>query len=379
MSRTSLVIMLALGALITLMAYRQLPDQGWPPRPRGFPRFAVPADNPVTREAAALGRALFHDRRLAFNGAIACADCHQQRHGFADPRPLSLGATGETTRRNAMSLTNVAYNGRLTWADDRLATLEAQALVPLTLEHPLEMGFARDPSGILARLRADERLRRQFEAAFPADTDPVTLPNIARALASFERLLTSGDSAYDRFLAGDRDALSPSAQQGLALFRAKRLNCLACHDGFNFRLTPGHRRDENDLTVAYHNTGLYNLDGKGAYPPADRGLMEVTGNPADMGRFKAPTLRNIAVTAPYMHDGSIATLDAVLDHYARGGRLIDDGALAGDGSRSPLKSALVTGFTLSAAEKRDVIAFLESLTDQAFLTNPDFGPPTAAQ
>ena len=343
---------------------------------RGIPRVTTPADNPLTDAKVVLGRWLFYDRRLSFNDSVSCGDCHQQQAGFADPRRLSVGATGEETRRNAMTLTNVAYNGRYMWANPAVKTLETQMLIPLLGDHPVEMGLHKDESGTLGRLRADARYGPLFIAAFPADDEPVRVVNAVKAISTFVRTLVSYNSPFDHSLAGDGDAISAAAQRGFALFRSDRLGCANCHDGLNFRMTPGHRTAASDDSVAYHNTGLYNLEG-GAYPARDRGVFDVTGEPADMGRFKAPTLRNIAVTAPYMHDGSIGSLEAVLDHYARGGRLIPDGPDAGDGRLSPMKSRFITGFAISLQEKREVIAFLESLTDTAFLTDPRLANPFA--
>jgi cytochrome c peroxidase len=345
-------------------------------RALSYPPMTVPSDNQMSAEKAALGRWLFYDRRLSVNSSVACADCHRQAFAFADPRALSVGATGEPTTRNAMTLTNVAYNGRYTWANDGLKTLEQQALVPLTSAHPPEMGILeQELPAMLSRLRADDRYPALFRAAFPQDAEPVSLTNVVRAISTFVRTLVSFESPYDRYLRGDESALGEEARRGQALFRSDALKCGRCHGGINFRMTPGHRTNQDDETVAYHNTGLYNVSGDGSYPSADRGLFDVTRAPADMGRFKAPTLRNIAVTAPYMHDGSMATLDAVLDHYAAGGRVIASGPNAGDGRRSPHKSELVPGFRLTAEQKRDLLAFLDSLTDRAFLTNPAFADP----
>ncbi|HEV8397903.1 MAG TPA: MbnH family di-heme enzyme [Vicinamibacterales bacterium] len=346
-------------------------------RTRGlaYPPMKVPADNPVSNEKATLGRRLFYDRRISVNASLSCADCHRQAFAFSDPRPKSVGATGELTTRNAMTLTNVAYNGRYTWANDTLATLEQQAMVPLTSRHPLEMGVLENEAGVMARLRGDPQYAALFRGAFPQDAAPISLPNIVRAISTFVRTLVSFDSPYDQFLRGNNTALTDNARRGFELFRSPQFKCSRCHGGVNFRMTSGHRTSKDDESVAYHNTGLYNLGGDGAYPAVDRGLFDVTHNPEDMGRFKAPTLRNVAVTAPYMHDGSIATLEAVIEHYAAGGRVIDSGPDAGDGRRNPHKSPLVSGFVLTPADKRDLLAFLESLTDRTLMTNPAFADP----
>jgi cytochrome c peroxidase len=341
-----------------------------------YPPFRVPSDNPMSMAKVRLGRYLFYDRRLSFNGAIACADCHRQQFAFSDPRPRSVGATGERTTRNAMTLTNVAYNGRYTWADSSLKTLEQQALVPLTQEHPLEMGVSRNPGEVMRRLRDDQRYLSLFADAFPGERDAITLPNAVKAIGSFERTLISLNAPYDRFVAGEDAAMTASAQRGVQLFRSEQLKCVRCHDGFNFRMTNGHRtNDEADDSVAYHNTGLYNFRPVANLLALEGPTLSGTNASAEAGRFKAPTLRNVAVSAPYMHDGSVATLDEVIDIYASGGRVIASGPDAGDGRTSPYKSPLITGFAITRNQKRDLIAFLEALTDRSFLTNPELGDP----
>jgi cytochrome c peroxidase len=276
--------------------------------------------------------------------------------------------------RGAMSLANVAYASSFTWANATLGSLEEQALVPLFGEDPIELGLVGELEDTLAALRADPPYAAMFERAFPDEEEPVSLDTLVRALASFERALISGNSPYDRYQAGDEEALVPAAKRGMALFFSERLECFHCHGGFNLSGSVTYLGKSFDEST-FHNNGLYDIDGRGAYPEHNTGLYAFTGKPQDMGRFKAPTLRNIARTAPYMHDGSIATLSEVIDHYAAGGRLIEAGPHAGDGRASPAKSELVSGFVLSAAEKADVLAFLESLTDEDFLTDPRYADP----
>jgi cytochrome c peroxidase len=214
-----------------------------------------------------------------------------------------------------------------------------------------------------------------FSRAFPESNGDISLAAVVRAISAFERTLISANSPYDRYrYGGDVNAISDSAIRGEALFFGERLECHHCHGNFNLNDSVVHERNRLG-EVAFHNTGLYNLDGKGAYPADNTGIEELTGRAEDMGRFKAPTLRNIAVTAPYMHDGSIATLGEVLDHYAAGGRTIHDGPNAGVGRDNPLKSSFVSGFTLSARERADLLAFLISLTDDEFLKDPRFADP----
>jgi cytochrome c peroxidase len=336
--------------------------------PPGFPVPLVPASNPMSVAKVRLGRFLFYDRRLSQNGIQSCASCHEQAKAFADGATTSQGSTGERHPRNGMSLANVAYATTLTWANPLLVDLEAQALVPLFGERPVELGRNGKEAELLAALRDDATYRELFAAAYPTQSDPFVLRNVTKALACFQRTLISGRSPYDRYVAGDAAAISESAKRGLALFGSEKLECFHCHTGFDFKDAVVHA-GQTRREARFHNTGLYDLDGKGAYPEPNTGVHAVTGKADDMGRFRVVTLRNIAVTAPYMHDGSIATLSDVLDHYAAGGRA----------STNPLKSGLLGGFTLSAEERADLLAFFASLTDEAFLTDPSLADPRAPQ
>ncbi len=347
--------------------------------PPGFPAPRVPADNPMTTAKVELGRRLFHDRALSGNGTYACSSCHHQELAFTDGRARAVGSTGELHPRSAMSLANVAYGATLTWADPRLTRLEDQARIPMLNENPVELGLSGREDEVLRRLRADPDYPRMFSAAFPEDPDPVSLANVTRAIASFERTLLSGDSLYDRLVyRDDTDALSESAKRGMRLFFSERLNCSRCHGGFTFS-GPIAFEGARPIPPTFHNNGLYNLGGDGSYPGDNPGLYAVTGQMEDMGRFRAPTLRNIELTAPYMHDGSLATLTEVIEHYARGGRLVADGPLAGDGRDSPRKSDLIRGFDLDDRGKADLVEFLKSLTDRSFVSDPRFAPPPPAR
>ena len=343
--------------------------------PPGFPVPRVPADNPMTRAKVELGRRLFYDRALSANGTYACAACHRQELAFTDGGARAVGSTGETHPRGAMSLANVAYSGTLTWADSRLTRLEDQARIPMFNEHPVELGLSGREEDLLRRLRADPVYPGMFAAAFPGDDEPISVLSITRALASFERTLVSGDSPYDRLVYRDEaGALSESALRGMRLFFSDRLNCSRCHGGFTFS-GPIAFEGARPIAPTFHNNGLYNLTGNGGYPADNTGLYGITGRRRDMGRFRAPTLRNIALTAPYMHDGSLATLEEVIEHYARGGRLIAEGPLAGDGRDSPRKSGLIRGFDLDERGKTDLVEFLKSLTDTSFVTDPHYAAP----
>jgi cytochrome c peroxidase len=343
--------------------------------PEGYPQPVVPADNPMNEAKVELGRRLFYDTALSGNQTQSCASCHDQARAFTDALPRSFGSTGEMHPRNAMSLTNVAYLPRLTWANPVLDSLEEQALVPMFGEHPVELGMAGQEEVLLRRLADASMYPELFADAFPTDADPISVGNVVRALAAFQRTLISHRSPYDRYVyEGDTEALSESARRGAELFFSERLECFHCHGGFNFTDSVRHDGSVDDA-VPFHNTGLYNVDGRGSYPADNIGLMEITGDRRDMGRFRAPTLRNIELTAPYFHDGSAATLDEVIDHYVAGGRTIEEDPNAGIGAESPLKSIFVRGFVLSAEERADLIAFLRSLTDWELTRDPRFENP----
>jgi cytochrome c peroxidase len=344
--------------------------------PRGFPVPRMPADNPMSAAKVELGRRLFYDRRLSGNGKQACASCHQQALAFTDAHPQAEGSTGERHRRSAMSLANVAYATSYTWANPHTRTLEDQMLVPMFGTHPIELGMSGHEVEILERLRREPLYPPLFAEAFPDHAQPVGFDNARRAIAAFERTLISGDSAYDRLVyGGDPKALGDAAWRGMRLFFSDRLACSRCHAGPTFSGPidfEGTEELKPPPSPRFHNTGLYDLDGRGAYPAEDTGLREVTGRRRDMGKFKAPTLRNIALTAPYMHDGSIATLRDVIAHYARGGR----GARAtGERADNRVKDPLIAGFAIRADETDDLIAFLESLTDENFVRDPGFADP----
>lgn len=358
---------------LALTWYANRPQWRWE-LPAELPPPQVPADNPMNAAKVELGRWLFYDRRLSGNGTMSCATCHIQSLAFTDGKPRSVGSTGEVHPRSAMSLVNVAYASRLTWANPLLDRLEDQALTPLLGDRPVEMGLENGEERFTDVLRGESRYSELAGRAFPGDANPHSLLNGVRAISAFIRTINSFDAPYDRYLAGDAGAMSSAAERGMELFFSERLECFHCHGGFNFTDSTSHANTDVDR-VGYHNTGLYNLDGRGAYPPDNTGLFDMTGEVRDMGRFKAPSLRNIAVTAPYMHDGSVATLEDVIANYERGGRLIEEGTQAGDGRLSPFKSEFVTGFELTEAERADLIAFLEALTDETVLTDPRFANP----
>jgi cytochrome c peroxidase len=306
--------------------------------PKGFPKPSVPADNPMSAVKVELGRYLFYDKRLSVNGASSCATCHRQELAFTDGRKSAIGATGQAHTRNAMSLVNVAYGATLTWSNADMRQLEDQALTPMFGEHPVEMGL-HEADGVPAAVAADQRYRHLFARAFPGESGGINTRNVVKAIAAFERTIISARSPYDRYhYGGDDAAVSDAAKRGEILFFSQKLACFRCHGGFSFSdgiTFDGHPRRE----VPFHNDGV------------------------GTGKFKTPTLRNVALTAPYMHDGSMATLESVLDNYAAGGH------------DNPDKDPLIGGFPLSASGRADLIEFLRTLTDDALTHDPRFANP----
>lgn len=292
--------------------------------PFGLDPRPIPKDNPLTETRVALGRRLFFDPILSGDHTVACASCHRPDHGFASPEARPHGIRGQMAPRRAPSLLNRAYGETFFW-DGRATTLEQQALQPI--ENPVEMGSSLAEA--VRRLTANKDYRAKFAAAFD---DGVTAANLARALASFERTLLRGDSRVDRFRKqGTQDALTQDERQGLWLYESKA-RCWRCHSGANFS-------DE-----AYHNTGV--AWGKA---PADLGRYSISKQEADRGKFKTPSLRGVALAGPYMHDGSLKTLEEVIEFYNKGG-----------GANPHLDSA-VRPLKLTPDEMRALVAFLRAL------------------
>jgi cytochrome c peroxidase len=313
--------------------------------PRGFPVPAVPADNPMSVAKVELGRRLFNEPRLSVTGFYSCASCHEPgRRAFSDGRPVAVGATGQLLPRSAMALINVAYNISYGWANPALQSLEMQMREPLFNEHPVELGLSGREEQVWLELGRDEEYAKAFGAVFAGK---ITVENTIKAIAAYERTLLSGRSAFDRYVFGaEHDAITEQAKRGMALFYSPRAGCGACHSGFNFS---GNWRDAQGET------------GKASF--ANNGTGAV---------MRVPTLRNIAVTAPYMHDGRFGSLEAVLGHYAEVGRglragvpLPGAGTGADDVSRASV--ARLRTFDLSAEERVELIAFLHTLTDEEFL------------
>lgn len=341
--------------------------------PPGFPVPYVPEDNPMSAAKVQLGRYLFYEKRISINGTQSCGSCHQQAHAFADAKPVAIGATGQHHTRSGPSLANIVYEPALTWANPNMRQLEDQALVPMFGDSPVELGVR--PEDFVKLISSDPVYAPLFRNAFPDESEVFTIKNVVKAIASFERTLISGSSAYDRYHSGrDLNAMSEAALRGEELFFGEQVGCSKCHNGFTLA---GEARFQGHLVVEpkYYNIGLYNLHGFFSYPKENPGLYQITGRPEDIGKFRVPTLRNIAVTAPYMHDGSVLTLGGVLDMYITAGRTVFSGPLFGEGPKNPNRSHLLRPFPMTAQQYDDLIAFLHSLTDEEFLTDPRFSNP----
>jgi cytochrome c peroxidase len=319
--------------------------------PPGFPPPVVPADNPMSDAKVALGCRLFFETRLSVTNTYSCASCHHPELAFTDGRALAVGAKGDSMHRGAMTLTNVAYNPAFTWASGSVVTLERQMEQPLFNEHPLEMGLKRDDRSLLEWLGQQEHYAAAFRQSFPQEAEPITIANVLKAIASFERTLISGRSAFDRYVYDDdRAAFAEGARRGMRLFYSDRSGCSRCHFGLNFSGPIVHRGKPQQRALFANN---------GSAVKGDEGLSVETKQQQDRGRFRVPTLRNIALTAPYMHDGRFATLEQVIEHYVAGGKHAESIGVV-DSQIHPLD--------LSTEEKRDLVEFLKNLTDSEFVT-----------
>ena len=300
-----------------------------PAVPLGLLPVVWPVDNPYTPEKAELGRLLYFDKRLSADHSIACATCHAPQYAFTDAMPVSTGIGGQRGSRSSPTIINRAYSVAQFW-DGRAATLEEQVKGPIG--NAIEMGASLEVA--MSNLRAIAGYRALFAKAF--ETEDFTMEHVAKAIATFERTILSGNSAYDRYDAGDKKALTPAQIRGRSVF-FKKAKCDKCHEGPNF------------TKDTYHNLGV------GADKPSpDVGRYAVTKDPKDWGAFKTPTLRDIADTAPYMHDGSLKTLREVVDLYDKGGVLNKNL----DKDIKPLK--------LTADERNDLIEFLRALSGQGW-------------
>jgi cytochrome c peroxidase len=330
------VVLAALAAsLAASLTFAAKDDKAWFSPPAGFDAPPAPEDNPLTREKAELGKRLYFDKRLSRDGSVSCATCHNPAQGWTDQAPVSTGIKGQKGGRSAPTVLNAAYSEVQFW-DGRAATLEEQAKGPIA--NPVEMGFTHEEA--VSRISGIKGYRAFFKAAFGDET--VDIDRIAKAIASFERTVVTGNAPFDRFEAGDTTALTASQQRGMALFYGKA-NCSVCHTGKSFT--------DSD----FHNIGV-GMDKK----DFDKGRLALSKQERDTGAFKTPTLRNLSSTAPYMHDGSEKTLEEVVDYYDRGGT-----------SNRWLSTDIHT-LSLTKGERADLVSFLKALDgDPVAIAPPD--------
>lgn len=298
--------------------------------PAGFPQPKIPKDNLLTTERIELGKLLFFDPIMSRDSSISCASCHQPELAFTDGLSKSIGIRDQVVSRNAPTLTNMAYQDSGLFLDGGVPTLEMQVVVPVQ-EHS-EFDF--DLKLIATRMKRDSTYMRLSYLAYNREPSAYV---ITRSIASFERTLISGNSRFDEFVNGDQGALSKFEKKGMKLFYNK-LNCAKCHSGFNF------------TNMSLQNNGIY------SYPyPLDSGRMRISHSEKDRDKFKVPTLRNIELTGPYMHDGSMNSLEEVIEHYDSGGYNHQN------------KSNLIQPLNLTKKEKLQLISFLKTLTDFQFI------------
>lgn len=302
--------------------------------PKGFEPMLFPEGNELTTLRVALGKKLFFDKRLSRDSSVACASCHFQKNAFADFNQLSTGIENRKGFRNSPTLANLGYHPYF-FFDGGVPTLELQVLAPI--EDVNEMDFS--VPAVVERLKDDAAIQELSQLAYGRSFDPFVL---TRAISAFERTIISGNSRFDQYYyQGKTSALNASEKRGMDLFFSNKTNCSTCHSGFNF------------TNYEFKNIGLYDVY-------VDSGRTRITLNPNDRGKFKTPTLRNIAVTAPYMHDGTMSTLEEVVEHFNSGGK------------NHVNKDALIKPLNLTATEKTDLVNFLKALTDDDFLNNPKF-------
>lgn len=306
-----------------------------------------------------LGHYLFFDKKLSVNNTKSCASCHDPVLAFSDGYRRSVGVFGDVHPRNSPAIMNVVYRKTFNLANPDVRSLVQQHHFPLYNTTPIEMGVEGNEAAILARIKQDSMYKALFPKAFRSEKEPFSWKNIIEAIAAYSSTLVSMNSPYDRYLAGDESALSTSAKNGRALFFSPRLRCGKCHNGVMLSTNSRFALDTN-IMQNYANIGIY-ADGEN--PSADKGLMNFTHNPKDEGKFIIPSLRNVFITAPYMHDGSMATLHEVLQHYRSGGK------------KNTNMDNRLSKFPLSPEEEKDILNFLESLTDTTYLRNPHFRNP----
>ncbi len=335
LTNPSFILLITLTLTITACRPDEAPQIQTPYNlelPPGFPPPLMPDDNLLTNERIELGKKLFFDPILSRDTTISCATCHLPAQAFADNLPVSIGIHGREGFRNVPSLANVAWHPHF-FREGGSPNLEAQALGPIADEIEMDLTVAE----AAARLRTDDEYMEMAKKAYDREPNAYV---ISRSLAAFQRILVSADAPYDQYIRGNQSALTIKQIRGSELF-FNELQCATCHTGFNF------------TNYNFENNGLYeNYE--------DEGRARLTMQPDDVGKFKIPSLRNVALTPPYMHDGSLPTLESVIEHYNSGG------------STHVNKNSLIQALNLTAQQKSDLISFLESLTDETFINNPEY-------
>jgi len=317
-----------------------------------------------------LGRHLFFEKKLSLNQMKSCASCHSPELAFSDGYRRSVGTLGDNLLHNAPSLINCSRLRFFDWANPIAHTVQDQIKRPLFNEHPAEMGLQYSLQAIKDFISRDSTYRSLIRKAYPGSDGNLNVSQIIDCICDYEGCLNASGSKFDRYL-NHQGALSPSELNGYALFSSERLQCIRCHALPDFTKAT----ISSDPDSVFFNTGLYNVGNQNRYPARDLGLERFTKQATDNGKFKVPSLRNVILTAPYMHDGSVNTIEEVIDHYASGGRNVDYGPDQGDGRKNALKSPRIQGFALSKTEKQDLINFLYTLTDSSIFSNPTFQNP----
>ena len=328
-------VLLSASLLVGAVSAGDADQEAEPDVPLGLPPVYFPDDNPYSKAKVELGRLLYFDKRLSSDNTVACATCHSPKHGFTDGAPVSTGIKGQKGGRSAPTVINRGYSTSQFW-DGRAPSLEAQAIGPIA--NPIEMTNHKTAAGaygeVVGRLKKSPGYVERFDKVFA--TRDFTIRHVGQAIATFERTVVSGNSAYDRYVSGDKKAFDKSQLRGFNIF-FKRAKCDSCHLGFNFS------------DGSYENVGI-GMD----KPNPDLGRFEISGRESDKGAFKTPTLREVEHTGPYMHDGRFKTLEQVVEHYDKGG------------VKNPWLNRRIKPLKLSKQDKKDLVAFLKALSGEGW-------------
>ena len=320
---------------------------------------------------ASLGRYLFYDNHLSLNHSKSCGSCHAPEFAFTDGYRRSVSPMGENLKHNSPSLLNTQTNQYYDWANPLAKTYRQQMQRPLYGKHPVELGLDMHFDKVKKYIVQDENYQTLWRKAFKADTNAVSMKNIEIALEAYLNTLVSTNSKYDQYIQGDTRIFSSAEKHGLKLFRSEALSCSKCHPEPSFTLAT----KEVNMAQIYVNIGLCDYTALLSAKDSDLGLYENTQNLQDLGKFKIPSLRNCGITAPYMHDGSVASLSEVIDTYQNGGRIQTSSNSLSKYKTSETKHPFIQGFELSAIDKQSLIAFLQTLTDTSYLSQEHFLNP----